>query len=132
MGFPILNVGAAVAMLLVLRRWTEVVRNIAQPAIFIAKHALLWRELGTATLRGVLRAFAWAVWASGVALPMSAISGSVSGRGDFCSRFDDIAVPMGCSVWMETCSRKNRTRPSSPVICLGRTSPDRREEKRAA
>jgi hypothetical protein len=35
--------------------------------------------VGTPELRGTLRAFAWAVWASGFALTISTISGSVSG-----------------------------------------------------
>jgi hypothetical protein len=35
--------------------------------------------LGTRALRGVLRAFAWAIWASGFALTIFTISGSVSG-----------------------------------------------------
>jgi hypothetical protein len=35
--------------------------------------------LGTPALRGALRVFAWAVWASGFALTISTVSGSVSG-----------------------------------------------------
>lgn len=35
--------------------------------------------VGTSALRGTLRALAWAVWASGFALTMSTIFGSVSG-----------------------------------------------------
>jgi hypothetical protein len=160
----VLNAAAGVAMLSVLRGGTEAAPNIAQRAIFIAEHALLWRggwaiwmmaaislvaffawwggwipsrsvafvaltialaglacdlfaeslligwlpdridtvaplaslltggaanglysvagalfTVGTSGLRGALRAFAWAVWASGFALTVSTISGSVSG-----------------------------------------------------
>ena len=35
--------------------------------------------LGTPTLRGLLRAWTWAVWASGAALTASALAGSVAG-----------------------------------------------------
>ena len=53
-------------------------------------------------------------------------------HGDFDSRIDDIAVPVGRSIWMATYSRKNRARLRSRVTRLDQTSLDRREEKRAA
>jgi hypothetical protein len=61
-----LNFAAAVAMLFVLRGGTEAALNIAKRATFIAEHALLWRA-------------GWAVWASGFALTIFTISGSVAG-----------------------------------------------------
>ena len=64
-----LNFAAAMAMLFVLRGGTETAPNIAG--------ALL--TLGTPTLRGALRTLAWAVWASGFALTIFTIAGSVAG-----------------------------------------------------
>src|SRR6266545_1968525 len=52
--------------------------------------------------------------------------------GDFDSRFDDIAVPVGRSIWMATYSRKNGAGPRSPVTRSDQTSLERREEKLAA
>jgi hypothetical protein len=52
-------------------------------------------------------------------------------HGDFDSRFDDIAVPMGRSIWMAAYPGKDRARLRYRVTRLDQASLDQREEKRA-
>jgi hypothetical protein len=87
--------------------------------------------MGTAVLRGALRALAWAVWASGFALTIFTISGSVSGMVISTATLMTLLCPWVAAFgWKLT--REKQSAPALVATCLDRTSQDQREEKRAA
>jgi len=53
-------------------------------------------------------------------------------HGDFDRRSDDVTLPVGCSVRMETHLRRTQGAPRASIKCLNRPNQDRREVKRAA